>query len=222
MSDTWSRLVIAGQGVVVVPREPFEIGRLDSGDLVVVHHAGEVSPKLRLSTSGETVQLGLGPGTSRWEDVLHMLEEDPSSRGVPYELDLDGATAIEWPMHMTAWSTESSWPIELTFDDESLDEMLYVQGALESSRIPAMASLVAPGQTLTRTDTFAGMHGVIECIELAYEHQGVAWVQWRARVPRNDGFVGLVTAQAPSVRRDRMRAALEQVARSLVPAQSTE
>ncbi|MBN8616071.1 MAG: hypothetical protein J0L92_36100, partial [Deltaproteobacteria bacterium] len=201
------RVVIAGQGLVVVPRAPFEIGRLDSGDLVVVHHDGAVSPKLRLSTAGDAIRLGLGPGTARWEDVVHALDEEPSLRDAPFVLDLDGATTIEWPIHTTAWSADASWPVELTFDDEASDEMLYVQGALDAARVPALSLLVAPGQTLVGTDTLAGAHGPIERVELAYERDGAAWRQWRARVPRSDARVALVTAQAPLVRRARMMAA---------------
>ena len=216
MSGDVPRVVIAGQGLVVVPRAPFEIGRLDSGDLVVVHHAGEVSPKLRISTSGGAIRLGLGPGTARWEDVVHALDEEPSVRDAPFVLDLDGATTIEWPIHTTAWSTDASWPVELTFDDEASDEMLYVQGAFDASRLPSLSLLVAPGQTLVRTDTLEGACGPIERVELAYERHGTAWLQWRARVPRSDGRVALVTAQAPLVRRARMVAAFEQVARTAV------
>lgn len=211
------RVVIAGQGMIVVPRAPFEIGRLASGDLVVVHHRSEgASSAMRLSTREGALRYALRPDTPRWEDVLHDLDEDQALRGAEFVLDLDGRTTIAWPAETTGFSADASWPIELTLGAEAGDEMLYVQGALDASRVPALSLLVAPGQSLVHTDTLAGAHGEIERVELAYTHEGVAWLQWRARVSRPDGRVALVTAQAPRTQREPMLAVLEQVARSLV------
>lgn len=213
--DAVPRVVVAGHGLVVVPRIPFEIGCLASGDLVVVHHVGEVAPKLRLSASGEGVRFGLGPGTASVEDVVHDLEEDAALRGAPFVLDLDGATTIAWPSTMTVWSSDASWPVELTFG-EAGDEMLYVQGTLDPSRLPALPLLAAPGMEIVTTETLRGAHGPAECIELAYVRDGVAWRQWRARVSRVDGLVALVTAQVALEGRAAMREALALVVESLV------
>ncbi len=209
------RTVLVGGGVCLVLREPFEVGRLASGDVVVVHHVGETKPKLRLSLADGGVRFALGPGTEHWEDVIDDLVDDDALRGVPFALELDGRTSIAWPPGTTAWSADASWPIELTFG-EAGDEMLYVQGTLEPHRLPALPLLVAPGMEIVRTEQLAGVLGPVECIELAYVRDGVAWRQWRARVPRSDGLVALVTAQVALDRLEPMREALALVVQSLV------
>lgn len=198
-----NRLWVEGYDSRLVPRAPFEIGRLSSErDRIVFVHSDPAGPKRLMvapdegatdaSTAGPT-GMALGPGTSSPDDVLALIEDIPFQRGWSLA---SRYFYLEWPRELTVWSTptEVSWPFEMTIRGDELDEMIYVQGPFRGTG-PEPAQLVGGGMSSAGSGELRAGPQPIQWIELAYEHAGEPWRQRRCWVRLQEGTF-LVTSQA--------------------------
>ena len=71
---------------------------------------------------------------------------------------------------------------------------IYLQGPYARDRIPPLAQLVGPGQTLVDQQSEAAF----DVVELAYEHAGGAWRQSHHLVNLDGEHRLVITAQTPA------------------------
>jgi hypothetical protein len=182
---------LEGYGSRLAPRAPFELRRLSSERVVLLHHALAgprqilVAPSLAEEGDDGSTRVALGPGTASPDEVLARIDE------VAHRPGWSLATAdyaFDWSPRLVAWSTpdDVAWPCELTLVDGGGDEMIYVLGPF-SGAPPRPDDLIAPGMSVVARGE--------ESIELAYTHDGQAWRQRRQWVDL-PGCRLLVTAQA--------------------------
>ncbi len=208
------RMTLVGHGWHFIPRVPFELGRLASGDVVMVHHSPPSVPKLRLQAHDGGLRFALGPGTQSAEQVVHDYVDGQALEGPDWSLGFEAGYLMPWPFGTSVWSTKGhvDWPVELTLSGSQQDEMLYVQGPLERQRSVVLSGLIGPGMELASAAEFNGTSGRIESLELRYQVGDREWRQWRCLVPLGDDFTLLLTAQATLENQERMRAIVEFVA----------
>lgn len=179
-----------------IPRVPFEIGRM-AESVVFVHHTPE-QPKVRVTMrAGQPPGIQLGPGTRDAEEVLSDFFDGEPDEGARWALVFEAGYRFEWPENTALWSTDDSvnWAVELTIAGGPLDQMLYVQGPFLASHAPSLEALIGPGMEAVGRMNLDGSAGVIQAIELAYQHEGQPWRQWRYLVPIGPEQVVLITAQ---------------------------
>jgi hypothetical protein len=214
-------LMLTGYGWTIVPRPPFELGRLaSSGDAVVAHHGGAAPlPQIRLAVVEGRVRVALGPGTRDLEQVL--LDWSDGGRDLTQRWSLAHAAGyvFPWPSGTSVSSTRdiADWPVELTFSGCARDEMVYVRGPFHRSGAPSLEQFVAPGMSIAGTAQLAGALGPIDAIELEYEHDAVEWRQWRYLVPLGPEKLVVLTAQAAGAGSDRTTALGREVATQIRP-----
>lgn len=174
------------------------------------------------------------PGTvsvTRWEgDTAHTAVITG-----PSDIELTNAASPDEVVEVAAgpvepgWRIETSpfsldWPDGFTIESAPADDnsspfllfgpagsVIYLQGPYALDRIPPLAQLAGPGQTLVDQRTEAAF----DVVELAYELDGDAWRQCHHLVNLDDEYRLVITAQTPATHGAEVRAAAELMARSL-------
>jgi hypothetical protein len=173
------QLTLVGYGWHFVPRIPFELGRLASGDVVVVHHAQPRLPKLRLQPYEQGVRVALGPGTQSADEVVDDYVDGQAPEGPDWSLGFQAGYLMPWPLGTSVWSTKDhvDWPVELTLQGSQRDEMLYVQGPFERKRSVVLSGLVGPGMELASAAEWSAASGRVESIVMRHWIEQREWRQ---------------------------------------------
>ena len=134
-----------------------------------------------------------------------------------------GSWRLETSVYASPWPT--AFDLVSTLDEASaagydligpMGSVIYVQGPFRLTRLPALDSVVGPGQAVCAR----GTAGALDWIRLSYEHEGAAWEQAHMLV-RLPAFGLAVTSQAPQVMADEAFAAARTVAAGLCALVST-
>ncbi|MFI9786974.1 hypothetical protein ACIHEI_26230 [Kitasatospora sp. NPDC051984] len=206
MGHVFARLT--GFGMTLIPVWPYTFERPDHapGTVRVTRWEGQTAhtavvtgpaaqPTIELAdaqSATEVVEVLAGPDERVWR-----IETSPFS--------------VEWPEGFSIDSPpagDTSTPFCLFGPAGSL---IYLQGPRSLDRIPPLTQFVAPGQTIVGHRTEAAF----EAVELAYQHDGIAWRQCHHLVAFTDTLGLVVTAQWPAAHSDQVRRAAELVARSV-------
>jgi hypothetical protein len=186
-------VAFVGYGTRVIPKLPFEVGRLsaDRDDLVFVHHSPQPA-KVLLAPSDGGMGMKLGPGTSEPEDVFAEIDEVTKTPGWRVET---ASYSIPMLPALSAWSTKdgTKWAVEFTIEgSKDKDEIVYLEGPFAKGDAPKLDSLVAKNMTVsTRTS---------DSVEVTYLVGDAPWRQLRQLVPLSPDAFMLITVQAPSPR----------------------
>jgi len=134
--------------------------------------------------------------------------------------------AVRWPESFALVSPPE--PRRLSaFDFRGPERsLLYVQGPFMRKRIPSVAAIAAPGQTILRRGLRKDWLRVVRpgakrpdwlWVELGYDHEGQPWRQLHRFVPLDATRGFIVTAQSPQTQAAPTAKAAEEVATSLSP-----
>ena len=203
-------VAFVGYGTRVVPKVPFEVGRLanDDEDLVFVHQSSPAR-KVLVAPNDKGMGMKLAPGTTTPDEVF--VQIDQVTRTAGWRLESSGYSIPLLP-GLSAWSTKDGtrWTVELTIEGASeQDEMLYVEGPFANGAAPKLDSLVDKNMKIATKSS--------ESLEVTYLVGEALWRQRRRLVSLKTGAVFLVTAQAPSERAGKVFGVTEQIARELKP-----
>jgi hypothetical protein len=199
-------VALVGYGTRVVPKVPFEVGRLsnDADDLVFVHHSSPPR-KVLLAPSDKGMGMKLGSGTVAAEDVFAVVDEVAKTRG--WRLESAGYSVPMLP-GLSAWSTKdgTKWTVELTVEGgNDQDEMIYVEGPFAKGGAPELDALVAKDMRVAAKTK--------ESVEVTYSVADAAWRQRRQLVRLKPDALLLITAQASDARAAKVFALADQLAR---------
>ena len=201
-------VAFVGYGTRVVPKVPFEVGRLsrDADDLVFVHHSAP-SRKVLLAPSEKGMGMKIGPGTAAPEEVFAEIGEVTKTRGWRVEF---ASYSIPLLPGLSAWSTKdgTKWTVELTVEGgKDEDEMIYVEGPFAKGKAPQLDALVAKDMTIATTTK--------ESVEATYTVGDAPWRQRRQLVALKPDGLLLITAQASDVRAAQVFSLADELAREV-------
>lgn len=198
---------ITGFGLIVVPVWPYrvELVASDPGALLVTR-TNPVRQSVVVRGGRENPVADLGEGVEALDDVAQVMR-GPEEREWRIETSL---YSVSWPagFALEPPADDGQSVFDLHGPDQSL---IWVQGPFDRADLPDIEALAAPGQTLAGVASQGG----VEAVELAYDHDGVAWNQRHYLVPFAGAQVLAVTAQAPASQVDLFRQASAEVAASV-------
>lgn len=200
MSQAFVR--IAGHGIRLLPRVPFAIRALDAAlEVVIPDEAGDFTERVGGTTERKQ---------HRYGDVF----DGPTN--APWQLEVGGVYAADWPseLALVSWPEPNEPPFFMLSDDAGA--LVYVQGPYAAGSAPEIATMRGAGQR----EVGRGSEGVVQWIDLSYEHRGAAWRQRHVVAPVGTRLVAVVTAQMPAPSAPSICALAVGFAASIVPYQA--
>jgi hypothetical protein len=199
---------LLGFGLRIVPRGPFELGRLWADERVVI----AAVPATRQALIAPPSAPGESPGVM-YKGIAR-LDELADHFEVPFSpawVLCAGRLAMPWPrpFHVGSTPDDVPWAFELFEPGLARDAMIYVHGPNQGA--PPLEQFVGAGMAIARRGT--GPRG--PWIDLAYARDGVAWTQRRAAVDLGRRAWALVTAQADQAAAPRIFSGADELASGL-------
>lgn len=183
---------ISGFGWTVLPYAPFQCEQVAERVLLVQHE----SKRARVSFESGRPEVEDGASIHDVADLIRGPNHDH------WRIETTVFT-IRWPTGFALWSSAQAPGFDLLGPH---DTMIYLQGPVLAARVPEPEEMIGAGQTVLGHDR--------DWVELAYDHDGVAWRQ-KHRVAELEDYRVLVTAQGPAERFGPADAAAQEMALSL-------
>ncbi len=131
-----------------------------------------------------------------------------------FHVEVGGVYQVPWPSRELALisAPEPDEPPFYMFSDFA-GGLVYVQGPMDNDELPEPDHMIGEGQTEVARDETAGH----TWIELAYDHDDLAWRQRHIIVPFSTKHTMVVTTQAVADDADKIHTAAHALAQSIVP-----
>lgn len=207
---------ISGYHLTILPLAPFECRQSADDDhlLTLSHTTSSTTKQATLRAGDDGYRVELAPSTASFDEVADLTS---SARAGAWVIETS-VFAVVWPRAFAFVSpVDAGNPsvFDLIGSDNAL---IYVQGPFQTTRLPALTDMGAPGQAITATGTTNERHWV----EFAYEHETEAWVQRHYIIPFSRNRALVVTMQTPQMHARRTIAAADLVVQTLALVQDSE
>jgi hypothetical protein len=189
---------ITGHGVDLLPAPPYVV-RIDGDRLELTGLVGDREEHTMVAAGGD-----LDPD----------LGELTEGAFGPWRVEVGGVYSIDWDGELVLVSApEPDRPPFCMFSDLA-GSLVYVQGPMPVARVPAREAMRAEDQQVVDRGEEPG-----PWIDLAYDHEGVAWRQRHLRRDFGAEHAVVVTTQARAEAAERIHAAADRLAVAVAPYQ---
>ncbi len=207
---------ISGYHLTILPLVPFEYRQsVDDDHLLVLSHTASSTTKqatLRVGDDGYRVELA--PNTASLDEVADLT---PSARAGAWVIETSVFT-VSWPRNFAFVSPPDAGNPSVFDLIGSDNALIYFQGPFQTTRLPALADMRAPGQAITATGTMNER----QWVEFAYEHEAVAWLQRHYVIPFSSHRALVLTLQAPQKQASHSIDAADNMIETLAPVEALE